>query len=69
MSGKDSARSSQPQIPGLITIDSTLKPPKNGQSRAEKASFITGAVLSVDGGNSIGTYEPGMIDVQPFLSA
>ena len=25
-----------------------------------KASFITGAVLSVDGGNSIGTYEPGM---------
>jgi 3-oxoacyl-[acyl-carrier protein] reductase len=26
---------------------------------SEKASFITGAVLSVDGGNSIGTYEPG----------
>lgn len=26
-----------------------------------KASFITGAVLSVDGGNSIGTYEPGPI--------
>jgi 3-oxoacyl-[acyl-carrier protein] reductase len=25
---------------------------------SEKASFITGAVLSVDGGNSIGTYEP-----------
>jgi 3-oxoacyl-[acyl-carrier protein] reductase len=24
-----------------------------------KASFITGTVLSVDGGNSIGTYEPG----------
>lgn len=24
-----------------------------------KASFVTGAVLSVDGGNSIGTYEPG----------
>lgn len=26
---------------------------------SDKASFITGAVLSVDGGNSIGTYEPG----------
>lgn len=26
---------------------------------SEKASFITGAVLSVDGGNSIGTFEPG----------
>ena len=26
---------------------------------SSKASFITGAVLSVDGGNSIGTYEPG----------
>jgi 3-oxoacyl-[acyl-carrier protein] reductase len=25
---------------------------------SEQASFITGAVLSVDGGNSIGTYEP-----------
>jgi len=24
-----------------------------------RASFVTGAVLSVDGGNSIGTYEPG----------
>ena len=23
------------------------------------AGFITGAVLSVDGGNSIGTYDPG----------
>ncbi len=26
-----------------------------------KAGFITGAVLSVDGGNSIGTYEPGQL--------
>ncbi len=26
---------------------------------SDKASFITGAVLAVDGGNSIGTYEPG----------
>lgn len=26
---------------------------------SERASFVTGAVLSVDGGNSIGTYEPG----------
>jgi 3-oxoacyl-[acyl-carrier protein] reductase len=26
---------------------------------SEKASFITGAVLSVDGGNSVGTFEPG----------
>ena len=26
---------------------------------SDKASFITGAVLSVDGGNSIGTFEPG----------
>ena len=25
---------------------------------SEKASFITGAVLAVDGGNSIGTFEP-----------
>ncbi len=25
---------------------------------SENASFITGAVLAVDGGNSIGTYEP-----------
>lgn len=28
---------------------------------SEKASFITGAVLSVDGGNSIGTFEPGQL--------
>jgi len=26
---------------------------------SEKASFITGAVVAVDGGNSIGTFEPG----------
>ena len=26
---------------------------------SDKASFITGAVLSVDGGNSIGTFESG----------
>jgi 3-oxoacyl-[acyl-carrier protein] reductase len=25
---------------------------------SEKANFITGAVLAVDGGNSIGTYQP-----------
>lgn len=28
---------------------------------SKSASFITGAVLSVDGGNSIGTYEPGIL--------
>lgn len=28
---------------------------------SEKAGFVTGAVLSVDGGNSIGTYEPGQL--------
>lgn len=28
---------------------------------SDKASFITGAVLSVDGGNSIGSYEPGQL--------
>lgn len=28
---------------------------------SDKASFITGTVLSVDGGNSIGTYEPGQL--------
>jgi len=28
---------------------------------SEQASFITGAVLSVDGGNSIGTFEPGQL--------
>jgi 3-oxoacyl-[acyl-carrier protein] reductase len=28
---------------------------------SEKASFITGAVLSVDGGNSLGVFEPGKI--------
>jgi 3-oxoacyl-[acyl-carrier protein] reductase len=30
-----------------------------------KASFITGAVLSVDGGNSIGTYESGQLGPAP----
>lgn len=30
-----------------------------------KASFITGAVLSVDGGNSIGTYDPGTLGAPP----
>ena len=28
---------------------------------SSRASFVTGAVLSVDGGNSIGTYEPGQL--------
>jgi 3-oxoacyl-[acyl-carrier protein] reductase len=28
---------------------------------SEKASFITGTVLSVDGGNSLGVFEPGKI--------
>lgn len=28
---------------------------------SQSASFITGAVLAVDGGNSIGTYEPGQL--------
>jgi 3-oxoacyl-[acyl-carrier protein] reductase len=28
---------------------------------SDQARFITGAVLSVDGGNSIGTYEPGQL--------
>jgi 3-oxoacyl-[acyl-carrier protein] reductase len=28
---------------------------------SDKASFITGAVLTVDGGNSIGAFEPGQI--------
>jgi 3-oxoacyl-[acyl-carrier protein] reductase len=28
---------------------------------SDRASFVTGAVLSVDGGNSIGTYEPGQL--------
>ena len=32
---------------------------------SEKASFITGAVLSVDGGNSIGTFEPGQLGPAP----
>ena len=26
---------------------------------SDEASFVTGATLSVDGGNSIGTFEPG----------
>jgi 3-oxoacyl-[acyl-carrier protein] reductase len=28
---------------------------------SDKASFITGAVLSVDAGNSIGTFESGLL--------
>ena len=32
---------------------------------SDKASFITGAVLSVDGGNSIGTYETGELGKTP----
>lgn len=45
------ARSSGPEdAPGAIMYLSS-----------DKASFITGAVLSVDGGNSIGTYEPGQL--------
>ncbi len=29
---------------------------------SDQAAFVTGAVLSVDGGNSIGTFEPGPLD-------
>jgi len=32
---------------------------------SEKAGFVTGAVLSVDGGNSIGTYESGQLGPAP----
>ena len=32
---------------------------------SDKASFITGAVLSVDGGNSIGTFESGQLGKTP----
>lgn len=32
---------------------------------SDKASFITGAVLSVDGGNSIGTFESGLLGKVP----
>lgn len=45
------ARSSGPEdAPGAIMYLSS-----------DKASFITGATLSVDGGNSVGTYEPGQL--------
>lgn len=33
-----------------------------------KASFVTGAVLSVDGGNSIGTYESGQLGPVPGVA-
>lgn len=36
---------------------------------SEKAGFITGAVLSVDGGNSIGTYEPAPLAAAPARPA
>lgn len=36
---------------------------------SDKAEFITGAVLSVDGGNSIGTYEPGMLSQSKAANA
>jgi 3-oxoacyl-[acyl-carrier protein] reductase len=32
---------------------------------SHRAGFITGSVLSVDGGNSIGTYEPGQLGPAP----
>ena len=32
---------------------------------SSRAGFVTGAVLSVDGGNSIGTYEPGQLGPAP----
>jgi 3-oxoacyl-[acyl-carrier protein] reductase len=35
---------------------------------SERASFVTGAVLSVDGGNSIGNFEPGQIRLPPDLA-
>ena len=36
---------------------------------SEKASFITGAVLTVDGGNSIGTLEPGELTAGTGIAA
>jgi 3-oxoacyl-[acyl-carrier protein] reductase len=36
---------------------------------SDKASFITGAVLSVDGGNSIGTFESGALGKTPGTAA
>jgi len=36
---------------------------------SEKASFITGAVLTVDGGNSIGTFEPGELPASAGTAA
>jgi 3-oxoacyl-[acyl-carrier protein] reductase len=36
---------------------------------SDKASFITGAVLSVDGGNSIGTFETGELGKTPGTAA
>ncbi|PWV95632.1 3-oxoacyl-[acyl-carrier protein] reductase [Hoeflea marina] len=36
---------------------------------SDKASFITGAVLSVDGGNSIGTFESGQLGATPGTAA
>ena len=35
---------------------------------SERAGFVTGAVLSVDGGNSIGTFERGQVKVPPDLA-
>ncbi len=35
---------------------------------SEKGGFITGAVLSVDGGNSIGTFESGELGVTPGIA-
>jgi 3-oxoacyl-[acyl-carrier protein] reductase len=36
---------------------------------SSRASFVTGAVLSVDGGNSIGTYESGQLGPAPGTTA
>jgi 3-oxoacyl-[acyl-carrier protein] reductase len=36
---------------------------------SSRASFVTGAVLSVDGGNSIGTYESGQLGPAPGVAA
>ena len=47
----------------LIPLDRTSGPGDAPEAvaylRSGKASFITGAVLTVDGGNSLGTFEPG----------
>ncbi len=47
------------RIPLARTSEPTDVPAAIFYLCSDAASFVTGAVLSVDGGNSIGTYEPG----------